>query len=185
MTACYPKRSQPGSGQRSNATAFSGLKVFFLPSLLVLGLVALMALHLARTRRPSANNDSQLLKASRALGLATAVQFVHFSEEWATSFSVRFPALFGLEPIPGPTFAVFNLVWIAIWIAAVPMLRAGSAFAFFAAWFLAIAGCLNGIAHPLLAASTGGYFPGLISSPFIGVAGVYLWRRLAIAAPVR
>ena len=38
-----------------------------------------------------------------------------------------------------------------------------------AAWFLAIAGMFNGIAHPLLALASGGYFPGLVSSPFIAV----------------
>jgi len=157
----------------------------FLPGLLVLGLVALSALHLARTRRPTPNKGMQLLAASRALRLATAVQFVHFCEEWATGFYVRFPALFGLEPIPGLIFAVFNLAWIATWIVAIPMLRAASVFAFFAAWFLAIAGLLNGIAHPLLAASTGEYFPGLISSPLIGIAGFYLWQRLDSATGVR
>lgn len=157
----------------------------YLPALLILGFVALMALRLARTRKPLAATDHQLLAASRALALATAVQFVHFSEEWATGFNVRFPALFGLEPIPGEAFVVFNLAWIAAWLVAVPMLREARAFAFFVAWFLAIAGLLNGIAHPLLAAATGGYFPGLISSPFIGVAGLYLWRRLNVATSVQ
>ncbi|MCP5090226.1 MAG: hypothetical protein GY949_04810, partial [Gammaproteobacteria bacterium] len=51
-------------------------------------------------------------------------------------------------------------------------------FAYFAAWFLAIAGMLNGVAHPLLAIAAGGYFPGLITSPFIGAAGVWLWLGL-------
>ena len=157
----------------------------YLPSLLVLGLLAGMALHLARTRKPLANQDNQVLAASRALGLATAVQFVHFSEEWVTGFNVRFPALFGLEPIPEATFVVFNLAWIAIWIVAIPMLRAARTFAFFVAWFLAIAGLTNGIAHPLLAAVTDGYFPGLVSSPLIGMAGFYLWRRLEVATSMR
>lgn len=151
----------------------------------VLGLVALMAVYLARTRKSIANNNNQLVAASRALGLATAVQFVHFSEEWVTGFYVRFPALFGLEPIPEATFLFFNLSWVAIWVVAIPMLRAARTFAFFVAWFLAIAGLLNGIVHPLLAAATGGYFPGLISSPFIGIAGLYLWRRLEVATTVR
>lgn len=48
----------------------------------------------------------------------------------------------------------------------------------FAAWFLAIAGMINGIAHLLLAISADGYFPGLVNSPFIGIAGVWLWLRL-------
>jgi hypothetical protein len=56
--------------------------------------------------------------------------------------------------------------------------RSARAPALFAAWFLAIAGMVNGIAHPLLAVAAGGYFPGLISSPVIGSAGVWLWVRL-------
>ncbi|HSM30851.1 MAG TPA: HXXEE domain-containing protein [Woeseiaceae bacterium] len=157
----------------------------YLPGLLILGLVALMALHRARTRKPLAATDQRLLAASRALALATAVQFVHFSEEWATGFNVRFPALFDLDPIPGEAFVVFNLAWIATWLVAIPMLRKARTFAFFVAWFLAIAGLLNGIAHPLLAAATDGYFPGLISSPFIGVAGLSLWRRLNVATTMQ
>ena len=114
----------------------------FLPSLLILGLLALIALHRARSRRSLARNDAKLLAASRALGLATMVQLVHFTEEWATGFHVRFPALFGLDPIPLPAFAVFNLGWIAVWIVAIPLMRATRVFAFFAAWFLAFAGLL-------------------------------------------
>jgi hypothetical protein len=116
--------------------------------------------------------------ASWALGLATAVQSVHFVEEWATGFHVRFPALFGLEPMPLVFFVAFNLTWIAIWIASIPLLRSARKPAFFAAWFLAIAGMLNGIAHPVMALASGGYFPGLVSSPFIGLVSIYLWRRL-------
>ncbi len=152
-----------------------------LPSLLILGIVALIALQLARSRKSPADKADERAAASRALAIATAVQFVHFSEEWATGFHIRFPDLLGLEPIPLPVFLLFNFAWIAIWIAAIPMLRSALTFGFFAAWFLALAGVLNGIAHPLLALFAGGYFPGLLSSPFIGLAGIYLWRKLDLA----
>ncbi|MBT8083292.1 MAG: HXXEE domain-containing protein [Gammaproteobacteria bacterium] len=112
------------------------------------------------------------------LALATAIQAGHFGEEWATDFHIRFPALFGLDPMPLSFFIAFNLIWIIVWIASVPLLRIGRKVAFFAAWFLAIAGVLNGLAHPLMAVASGGYFPGLISSPFIGLVSVLLWRRL-------
>ncbi len=152
-----------------------------LPSILILGIVALIALQLAGSRESAAEREGDRAAASRALAMATAVQFVHFSEEWATGFHVRFPALLGLDPIPLPVFLLFNFAWIAIWITAIPLLRASRTFGFFAAWFLALAGILNGIAHPLLAVATSGYFPGLMTSPFIGLAGVYLWRKLDLA----
>jgi len=62
--------------------------------------------------------------------------------------------------------------------ASIKPLRSAPKAAFFAAWILALAATLNGIAHPLMAVSVGGYFPGLISSPFIGAAGIYLWKQL-------
>ena len=37
---------------------------------------------------------------------------------------------------------------------------------------------LNGVAYPLLAVDAGGYFPGLITAPVLGVAGAVLWMRL-------
>jgi len=43
---------------------------------------------------------------------------------------------------------------------------------------LAIAGAANGVAHPLMSVAVGGYFPGLATSPLIGVLGVVLLRRL-------
>jgi len=48
----------------------------------------------------------------------------------------------------------------------------------FSIWFLAIASAVNGVAHPVLSLVSGGYFPGLWSSPLVGVAGVFLLRAL-------
>ena len=149
-----------------------------IPSILVLSLAAIAALLLAMRRPSPARLVSQRAEAAKALTLATAIQSAHFAEEWATGFHVRFPALFGLEPMPLGLFVGFNLTWIAIWVASIPLLRSARIPALFAAWFLAIAGMLNGLAHPMLAVASTGYFPGLMTSPFIGLAGVWLWRQL-------
>jgi hypothetical protein len=149
-----------------------------IPSIAALGLVALAALLLSLTRKSSDHRATECIDASRVLAITTAVQAVHFAEELATDFHIRFPALFGLEPMPLSFFVAFNLLWILAWVTSVPLLRAGRPIAFFAAWFLALAGMLNGIAHPLMAAVSGGYFPGLVSAPFIGIASVLLWQRL-------
>jgi len=112
---------------------------------------------------------------------AVLVQSAHFVEEFATGFHVRFPELLSLEPWSPAFFALFNLGWLAIWLASCWGLPAQHPLAVAALWFLAIAGTVNGIAHPLLSVVSGGYFPGLVTSPFIGVVGALLARRLAKA----
>lgn len=148
------------------------------PSIVVLGLVAIAAAWLAFNRASPIEATEKRHAASVMLGIATAIQSVHFVEEWATGFHGRFPALLGMESMPLSFFVPFNLAWIVVWVVSIPLLRRGRKAAFFAAWFLAIAGILNGVAHPMMALASGGYFPGLITSPFIGVAGVMLWQRL-------
>ncbi len=149
-----------------------------LPSVVALGLAALAALLLALRRYSPPVRSSERRAASRALTVAVAVQAFHFAEEAATGFHERFPGLFDLPSLPFEGFVAFNVAWLGIWALSVPGLRSGRAPAFFAAWFLAIAGMLNAIAHPLLAVAAGGYFPGLVTSPAIGAAGVGLWLRL-------
>ena len=149
-----------------------------LPSIFALGLATLFALLLTLRRRSSHGSVAERLAAARALALATGVQAIHFAEEAGTGFHEALPAQFGLPSMSFSIFAAFNLVWLAIWMASVPGLRSSHPAAFFAAWFLAIAGMFNGIAHPLLAIASGGYFPGLVTSPFIAFASVWVWRRL-------
>ena len=149
-----------------------------LPSVFVLGLAALAALLLSLSRWSPPENVAERLAAARALALAVAAQGAHFAEETATGLHERLGALLGLPGIPLSQFVVFNVIWLGIWVASVPGLRSARAFAFFAAWFFAIAGMFNGVAHPLLAIADGGYFPGLVSSPLVGLAGVWLWLRL-------
>lgn len=158
--------------------------ISLVPSVVVLGLVALAAAYLAHSRQFPTGLAAERVTASQALAVATVVQSAHFAEEWATDFHARFPALFGLEPMSLPAFIAFNSVWIVIWFASVRPLRSARKPAFFAAWFLAIAGILNGIAHPLMAVAAGGYFPGLMSSPFIGLVSVFLWNRLRSASSI-
>ncbi len=149
-----------------------------LVSVLALTPVAIAALFLTLTRQLRKESNTARHAAARALGLAVGVQSIHFAEETATGFHERFPALFGLPAMPLSFFVVFNVTWLGIWVASVPGLRSGRSAAFFAAWFLAIAGMFNGIAHPLLAIAARGYFPGLASSPLIGAAGAFVWIRL-------
>jgi len=155
-----------------------------LPSILVLGLVALVAVFLARRRVSPPAMKSERKSASRILGFAVVAQFIHFIEETATGFHEQFPAVFGLQSIPISVFIIFNLLWLLIWSASIAGVQAAYKPAFFAAWFLAIAGMVNGLAHPLLAITQGGYFPGLVSSPIVAIACILLWIRLRAATQI-
>lgn len=113
------------------------------------------------------------------------IQVLHFTEEYTTGFFSRFPSVLGLSPWSRSFFVSFNLCWIAIWLCSAVGLRAGYRAAFFPVWFFAIAAMANGVVHPLLSIRTGGYFPGLLTSPLLGIIGVWLWRRLVASTAPR
>ncbi len=139
---------------------------------------AIAAIYLTLTRQSPPENKAARRKAAQALGLAIVVQGIHFAEEAVTGFHERFPELFDLPAWPLSFFIIFNVAWLVVWTVSIRRLRAGWRAALFSAWFLAIAGIMNGVAHPLFAIAARGYFPGLVSSPLICVAGAFLWVRL-------
>jgi len=152
-----------------------------LPSLFVLGLAAVAAAILARSRASPPEKLATRIAAAQSLAVALTIQGIHFTEEAITGFPERLGALLGLPAMPMSFFVVFNIALLAAWIASVPAIRSGKTIAFFTAWFLAIAGMFNAIAHPLLAVAAGGYFPGLLTSPVIGAAAIWLCLRLRVA----
>jgi len=149
-----------------------------LPTIVILGLAALAAVHQTLTYRPRSKSGDTLKAAAVTLAAAACIQAIHFTEEALTDFPGRLGALLGIPAMPMSFFVAFNLVWLTIWAASIPGLLSARPWAFFAAWFLAIAGVINGVAHPGLAIASGTYFPGLLTSPFIGVAGIWLARKL-------
>ena len=143
-----------------------------------LTLAAAAAAVLAWLRRPKPGPPVELRRTAALFGVGICLQTLHAAEEYSTRFYERFPAAVGLAAWPAEFFVLFNVAWLAIWIAAAFGLKSGRRLAFFAIWFFAIAAVANGIAHPLLALRAGGYFPGLWSAPLLGILGVWLWRRL-------
>ncbi len=150
-----------------------------------LPLWAILAMAVAASRRrplgaPPAVRAAGLVGAGT---VAVLVQAAHAAEELGTGFPTRFPALLGLEPWSPAAFAAFNVAWLGVWAACLAALaRRGRAPAW-PLWFLAFAQILNLAAHPLLALTAGGYFPGLLTAPAVGAAGLVLRRRLLRAAP--
>jgi hypothetical protein len=144
-----------------------------------LSAAAVVALALALARKGIA--DEHLHSTRRISALTLCAQSVHFAEEYLQQFYLRFPALLDLAAWPETFFVTFNCAWLAFWavaIAAIAKLRRAVTFPL---WFLAIASVANGIAHPLLAWAVGGYFPGLWSSPLVGILGFVLLRKLVFA----
>ena len=143
------------------------------------GAVIALLLTLARGRPQACQTQ---LRAAVRLGLvALLFQTAHFAEELATGFHRRFPELLGLTPWSERFFVGFNLFWLAIWTLSLWGLAARRWTAMFPLWFLGIGAVANGVAHPAFSARTAGYFPGLVTSPLVGIAGVLLLRQLFAA----
>ncbi|MDH4351573.1 MAG: HXXEE domain-containing protein [Gemmatimonadota bacterium] len=151
-----------------------------LPSVTVLGAAAAMAVFLTISRGWAAGGSKHIRGAVLVALLTVLGQAAHFTEELLTGFDARFPALLGLPPMSLRFFVTFNVAWLAIWSLCAWGLAARRRAALFPLWFLGIACIVNGIAHPALALLAGGYFPGLVTSPIMGVLGVLLVRRLLV-----
>jgi len=111
--------------------------------------------------------------------LAVLVQALHFIEEYRASFYREFPPLVGAAPWSRPTFLLFNLAWLFVFVLAAQGLARRWRPAAVVALFLALGGgVLNGLGHFALAARASAYFPGLYTAPLSLAAGSYLLLRI-------
>jgi hypothetical protein len=143
-----------------------------------LGVVALLALLLTVARGAITSGATGIRATVRIALIAIVLQAGHFAEELATGFPRRFPSLLGLAPWPDRVFVPFNLIWLAIWIAALWGLTRRYRASLFPLWFLALGCVANGIVHVALTVRAGAYFPGVATAPLAGIAGILLVRRL-------
>lgn len=151
-----------------------------LPSAVVLGAAGVIALNLILTRGWADESRTHIRGAVQIVLVADFFQAAHFLEELSAGFHERLPALFGLPPMPLQFFVSFNVAWLVIWSLSSWGLMAQRRASLFPLWFLGIGCVVNGVAHPALSIVAGGYFPGLITSPVVGVLGVVLLRRLRV-----
>jgi len=137
--------------------------------------VAAFAAFLATLTRRGFKSDPRTQNWLAGLFLVgISLQCIHFIEEFVTHFNQQLPRQLGLPPWSSEFFVTFNLLWISIWVLSAIGIRQNFRPAFFAIWFFIIAMVANGVAHPLLAVAVGGYFPGLWTSPLVGLIGVFL-----------
>jgi hypothetical protein len=146
------------------------------PAGLYLPLLAALLLTMLRPPVHVASGPPTRLVELFLIGIAC--QCLHCIEEFVTGIHLVFPPLFDLAPVSAEVFVGFNVFWIGIWAVSVLGIMRGSRIAYFPAWFFALAMCLNGVAHPLLSVWQSGYFPGLITSPLVGIIGLVIMRQL-------
>lgn len=151
-----------------------------LPGTAILGIAGVIALLLTLTRGWADESRKHIRGAVQIAVVAVLFQAAHFAEELLTGFHERLPALFGLPPMSLRFFVSFNLAWLVIWSLCAWGVAARCRAALFPLWFLGIACIANGVAHPSLSVLAGGYFPGLVTSPVVGVVGGVLLRRLLL-----
>ncbi|HSR70549.1 MAG TPA: HXXEE domain-containing protein [Acidobacteriota bacterium] len=141
-------------------------------------LVLFLAVVITALRPPRSLGAAERLGLVELFLLGVACQCLHMLEEFLTGLHLVYPPLFGLAPLSGEFFVTFNVAAIALWVLAAAGILRGMSAAYFPVWFLALACCLNLVFHPLLSLYTGGYFPGLLTSPLVGLMGILITRRL-------
>ena len=141
-----------------------------------LTVAAIISMLLAVSRGSISTSKVPGVKRLTLLGVLLHV--CHFGEEYWTQYYIRFPEFLGLRPWSATFFAVFNLAWVTVWLGCIALLRSFPRLAIFPIWFLGIASAANGVYHPLLSLTKRGYFPGLWTSPVVGILGVVLLHTL-------
>jgi protein-S-isoprenylcysteine O-methyltransferase Ste14 len=105
---------------------------------------------------------------------------MHFAEEYATGFYVTFPSLFG-DSWSARSFLIFNLVWLAVFLAGAIGVWYERSLAYLVVIFFALAGGIaNGAAHIVASVWQGRYFPGTVTAPLMLAGGLILFQRLQI-----
>jgi len=151
-----------------------------LPSAVVLGAAGVIALNLTLTRGWAEESRTHIRGAVQMVLVTVLFQAAHFVEELSAGLHERLPALLGLPPMPIQFFVSFNVAWLVIWTLSAWGLASQRRASLFPLWFLGIGCVVNGVAHPALSILAGGYFPGLVTSPVVGVLGIVLLRRLRV-----
>jgi len=129
----------------------------------------------------ASNISDTHVKGKRILfiySIGIVVQILHFFEEYSTGFQTRFPVFFGYQWSDN-LYVAFNSIWLFLFFLATWGVYKKVRLAYIIVWFFAlIAGIGNGLFHPVVSIFQGGYFPGLITSPFLLVIGILLVREL-------
>jgi len=111
--------------------------------------------------------------------LALGVQFIHFTEEYLTDFTVVVPKLMGQEEYPLDYWLIFNMVAYFIFIiGGIILFKKIKELMIIPLFFILVGVLLNSIGHILIAIYIGGYFSGLYSALIYVVIGLILMKKV-------
>jgi len=111
--------------------------------------------------------------------LALGIQFIHFTEEYLTDFTVVAPHLLGREEYPLDYWVVFNMVaYFFFIIGGIILFKRLKALMIIPLFFILVGVLLNSIGHILISIYVGGYFSGLYTALIYVFIGPILVKRI-------
>ena len=144
--------------------------VLFIPGIIITYLVYLNTFY-KKTPKPERILPLYLL----ALG----IQFIHFSEEYLTDFTIEVPRLLGQIPYPKDYWVIFNMIAYSIFvIGGIILFKRIKELMIIPLFFILVGVILNSVGHILLSIYVGGYFPGLYTALIYLVLGPILIQRV-------
>lgn len=111
--------------------------------------------------------------------LALAIQFIHFTEEYLTDFTIEVPKLLGQEEYPMDYWLVFNMVAYSVFIiGGIILFKQIKELMIIPLFFILVGVLLNSFGHIMIAIYVGGYFSGLYSALIYVLIGPILMKRV-------
>jgi hypothetical protein len=111
--------------------------------------------------------------------LAVGIQFIHFTEEYLTDFTVAVPKLLGREEYPMDYWLVFNMVaYFVFIIGGIILFKKIKELMIIPLFFILVGVLLNSIGHIIISIYTGGYFSGLYTALIYVIIGPLLIKRV-------
>ncbi|REE84461.1 Protein of unknown function with HXXEE motif-containing protein [Lutibacter oceani] len=111
--------------------------------------------------------------------LALGIQFIHFTEEYLTDFTIEVPKLLGREEYPLDYWLVFNMVaYFVFIIGGIILFKKIKELMIIPLFFILVGVLLNSIGHILISLYVGGYFSGLYTALIYIVIGPILIKRV-------
>jgi hypothetical protein len=157
--------------------AMSAIVSSTLPSVLVFipGIIITYAVYLNTFYKKAPNPDKILPLYLLSLG----IQFIHFTEEYLTDFTIEVPMLLGQEEYPKDYWLAFNMIAYSIFIiGGIILFKQIKELMIIPLFFILVGVILNSIAHITISIYVGGYFSGLYSALIYAVIGPILIKRV-------